>query len=82
MNAKIAATAAATIFLAAGAASAQTAPPDTTGAYTDTAMAPATPVEDDDDMDWGWIGLIGLAGLLGLRKRRDDVRATSTTARH
>lgn len=26
---------------------------------------------DDDGMDWGWIGLIGLAGLLGM-KRRDD----------
>ncbi|MET1014601.1 MAG: WGxxGxxG family protein [Paenisporosarcina sp.] len=25
----------------------------------------------DDDMDWGWIGLLGLAGLLGLR-RNDD----------
>ena len=28
--------------------------------------------DDDDDMDWGWIGLLGLAGLLGLR-RRDHV---------
>jgi len=27
--------------------------------------------ENDDDMDWGWLGLIGLAGLLG-RRRRDD----------
>jgi MYXO-CTERM domain-containing protein len=24
---------------------------------------------DDDDTDWGWIGLLGLVGLLGLRKR-------------
>ncbi|MEG9297306.1 WGxxGxxG family protein [Mangrovibacillus sp. Mu-81] len=24
---------------------------------------------DDDDTDWGWLGLIGLAGLLGLRRR-------------
>lgn len=24
---------------------------------------------DDDDTDWGWVGLIGLAGLLGLRRR-------------
>jgi hypothetical protein len=26
--------------------------------------------DDDDDMDWGWLGLIGLAGLLG--RRRDN----------
>ena len=38
------------------------------------------PVDDvDDDMDWGWIGLLGLAGLLGLR-RRDHVHRTDTTA--
>lgn len=24
--------------------------------------------DDDNDMDWGWVGLIGLAGLLGLRR--------------
>ena len=29
--------------------------------------------EVDDDMDWGWIGLLGLAGLFGLR-RNDDRR--------
>lgn len=23
----------------------------------------------DNDMDWGWLGLIGLAGLIGLRSR-------------
>ena len=27
--------------------------------------------DDDDDMEWGWIGLLGLVGLMGL-KRRDD----------
>lgn len=27
--------------------------------------------DEDDDMEWGWIGLLGLAGLMGL-KRRDD----------
>ena len=30
----------------------------------------------DDQMEWGWLGLLGLAGLLGLRRRereRDDV---------
>jgi MYXO-CTERM domain-containing protein len=27
--------------------------------------------DDDNDRDWGWIGLVGLAGLLGLRRRND-----------
>ncbi|PTX64386.1 MYXO-CTERM domain-containing protein [Melghirimyces profundicolus] len=26
---------------------------------------------DDNDTDWGWIGLLGLLGLLG-RRRKDD----------
>lgn len=30
-----------------------------------------TAADDDDGMDWGWLGLIGLAGLLGM-KRRDN----------
>lgn len=29
----------------------------------------ATGNNEDDDTDWGWIGLIGLAGLLGMRRR-------------
>lgn len=32
-----------------------------------------TATEEDDDTDWGWIGLLGLLGLLG-RRRRDDKR--------
>ncbi|MEB3281846.1 MAG: WGxxGxxG family protein [Lyngbya sp.] len=28
--------------------------------------------EDDNDFDWGWLGLIGLAGLAGLRGRKHD----------
>lgn len=28
-------------------------------------------MDDDDDMEWGWLGLLGLLGLAGL-KRRDD----------
>ena len=28
-----------------------------------------TDMDDDNDMEWGWIGLLGLAGLLGLRGR-------------
>ena len=28
---------------------------------------------DDNDQDWGWVGLLGLTGLLGLRRRREEV---------
>lgn len=60
-------------------ASAQTdTAPNTT---TDTTTAPRTDVEtasydNDNDFDWGWLGLLGLAGLAGLagRKRHDEVR--------
>jgi len=30
-------------------------------------------VRDDDDTDWGWIGLLGLAGLAGLLPKKRDV---------
>ena len=37
--------------------------------------AASAAVDRDDNMDWGWIGLLGLAGLLGLKRREhDDVR--------
>jgi MYXO-CTERM domain-containing protein len=36
---------------------------------------------EDDDMDWGWIGLLGLAGLLGLRGRERYDRVNRTTTR-
>jgi MYXO-CTERM domain-containing protein len=37
---------------------------------------------DDDNRDWGWIGLLGLAGLLGLRRRdREHVHVDTTTTR-
>lgn len=51
------------------AASAQTPDsPQTSGVRTDIG-------NDDNDSDWGWVGLLGLAGLLGLRRRdHDDVR--------
>jgi hypothetical protein len=28
---------------------------------------------EDDDFDWGWLGLLGLAGLLGLKKNDRNV---------
>ena len=48
----------------------ETAPPDAT---------PTTTAEQDEGMDWGWIGLLGLLGLGGLMRgndRRDHVRHT------
>lgn len=43
-----------------------------------------TTESDDDDSDWGWVGLLGLAGLIGLRGKSKDHdvdrdRRTSTT---
>ena len=43
----------------------------TTGQTTDTAAT--TNRNDDNETDWGWIGIIGLAGLAGLMRRRDPV---------
>lgn len=31
---------------------------------------------ENNDMDWGWLGLIGLAGLAGLRNRSRDRERT------
>lgn len=38
---------------------------------------------NDDDTDWGWIGLAGLLGLAGLmrRDRHHDAHRTGTTTR-
>lgn len=50
-------------------ASAQTQAPgstDTTGTQTQTDVA------DDNDADWGWLGLLGLFGLAGLARKRQD----------
>lgn len=29
--------------------------------------------DDDDDTNWGWVGLLGLAGLLGLLPKKREV---------
>jgi MYXO-CTERM domain-containing protein len=42
----------------------------------------AATTTQDDDSDWGWIGLLGLAGLAGLAGRRRDNTVHTTTARH
>ena len=49
------------------------------------AAAPTVPrdvdVRRDDDIDWGWLGLIGLLGLGGLAGRRRDVVVGTTRPR-
>jgi len=53
-------------------------------AQTDTlgrTTATRTDVDDDNDTDYGWIGLLGLAGLLGLRRRAPDVVVRDTGVR-
>lgn len=46
------------------------------------ATAPRTGTNyDDNDTDWGWVGLLGLAGLLGLRRRDRHVDHVDTTRR-
>ncbi|WP_308635257.1 WGxxGxxG family protein [Paenibacillus silvisoli] len=37
------------------------------GNYRATALA-----DNDNDMDWGWLGLLGLIGLAGLRSRNRE----------
>lgn len=44
-------------------------------AFAQTDDAPRTPPRQeaqDDDFDWGWLGLLGLVGLLGLTRRREN----------
>ena len=52
-------------------AQSNTAPGNTTTAPNQT----VDNTNQDNDFDWGWLGLLGLAGLAGLagRKRNDDV---------
>lgn len=50
-------------------------------AQDDTATAPTYGTEvEDDDTDFGWLGLLGLAGLLGLRRREPVVHRDTRTA--
>jgi len=48
---------------------------DTTTGDTTTTTAPTTGVYDtqeDNDFDWGWLGLLGLLGLGGLAGRKNS----------
>jgi MYXO-CTERM domain-containing protein len=38
-----------------------------------------TDVYEDDDSDWGWLGLIGLAGLAGLAGKKRHTPTTTNT---
>lgn len=49
--------------------SAQTTTTPDTGATTTQPGTTVTEV-DDNDTDWGWLGLLGLAGLFGLAGRK------------
>lgn len=49
--------------------------PDTTGTTTAPgAQVQGTDYENNNDFDWGWLGLLGLAGLAGLAGRKRDDR--------
>jgi hypothetical protein len=50
-------------------------PPATTEQTTTDTAVQAT---QDDDTDFGWIGLLGLIGLAGLMRRREPVVTTRT----
>jgi hypothetical protein len=51
----------------AGVASAQAADPARTPAETGR----VADTREDDDFEWGWLGLLGLLGLGGLLRRQD-----------
>ncbi len=62
-------------------ASAQT---NTNGNYSTTTAQTSRVAEQDDDTDFGWVGLLGLAGLAGLLKKPKQVvvdRTADTTNR-
>jgi MYXO-CTERM domain-containing protein len=59
------------------AAKAQT-PNDTQAASRQTGRSDSN---NDNDTDWGWVGLLGLAGLLGLRRRDHDHHVDTTRTR-
>ncbi|CAM4058815.1 WGxxGxxG family protein [Deinococcus marmoris] len=57
----------------------------TTDTPTDTTTTGTTVTtqNDDDGMDWGWLGLLGLAGLAGLRRPAPTVvHRDQTTTQH
>jgi MYXO-CTERM domain-containing protein len=55
-------------------------PGGATAQQPDTSARRTVPTDNDNDRDWGWLGLLGLAGLLGLR-RRDHTESVETLRR-
>ena len=49
-------------------------------AQNTTAGTDRTVTRVENDMDWGWLGLLGLAGLLGLKRRTPDRDVYTTKA--
>jgi MYXO-CTERM domain-containing protein len=50
---------------------------------TERSETPRVVVKEDNDTDWGWLGLLGLLGLAGLvpKKRRVEVQEFRDTKR-
>lgn len=53
------------------------------GDRNDRTETPRVVVREDNDTDWGWLGLLGLLGLAGLipKKRRVEVQEFRDTNR-
>jgi MYXO-CTERM domain-containing protein len=53
------------------------------GERADRSETPRTVVREDNDTDWGWLGLLGLLGLAGLipKKRKVEVQEFRDTNR-
>jgi hypothetical protein len=48
-----------------------------TGAGTTTTTTPVQTDRQDDNFNWGWLGLLGLIGLAGLNGRKHDDRTVA-----
>ncbi len=68
--------------IAASAQDSGTTPPSSTMSSPSAGGGMGGTVEEDNDTDYGWIGLLGLLGLAGLmRRNRHDDHTTRTNVR-